>query len=67
LPGSGEIRLIESGNVTFLGAVVRLKVRLGDRTLLVDAFNAGAAALPRRGETVELGLCRDDVIVLDGG
>ena len=53
--------------MTFLGAVVRLKVRLGDRTLLVDTFNAGAAALRRRGETVELGLCRDDVIVLDGG
>jgi len=53
--------------VTFLGAVVRLKARLGDRILLVDTFNAGVAALPRRGETVELGFSRDDVIVLEGG
>jgi hypothetical protein len=32
--------------IALLGAVVRLKVRLGDKALLIDTFNAGAAALP---------------------
>ena len=39
-------------DVSFLGAVVRLKVRHGDESLHVDTFNAGAAAPPRSGETV---------------
>jgi putative spermidine/putrescine transport system ATP-binding protein len=52
-------------DVSFLGAVVRLKVRHGDESLHVDTFNAGAAALPRRGESVIVAFRRDDVIVVD--
>ena len=54
-------------DVAFLGAVVRLKVRLDDRTLHIDTFNAGEAGLPRQGETIEVGFRREDVIVLDAG
>ncbi len=53
-------------DVSFLGAVVRLKVRLGRSILLVDAFNAGGLAPPQPGETVEIGFSREDVIVLEG-
>ncbi len=52
--------------MSFLGAVVRLKVRLGQSILLVDAFNAGGLAPPQPGETVEIGFSREDVIVLEG-
>ncbi len=52
-------------DVTFLGAVVRLRVRLDDATLLVDTFNSSAASLPARGEGVVIGFNRDDLIVLD--
>ena len=52
-------------DVSFLGAVVRLKVRHGDESLHVDTFNVGAAAPPRQGETVTVAFSRDDVIVVD--
>jgi putative spermidine/putrescine transport system ATP-binding protein len=52
-------------DMTFLGAVVRLKVRLGDQPLLLDAFNSASAALPQRGQTVAVTLARENVIVLD--
>jgi putative spermidine/putrescine transport system ATP-binding protein len=51
--------------VSFLGAVVRLKVRHGDESLHVDTFNVGAAAPPRQGETITVAFSRDDVIVVD--
>ena len=35
---------------TFLGAVVRLRVRLDQGALLVDAFNVSGAAFPERGQ-----------------
>jgi putative spermidine/putrescine transport system ATP-binding protein len=52
-------------DASFLGAVVRLKVRLGGRVLLVDAFNTEGAARLEPGARVELGFRRDAVIVLD--
>ena len=52
-------------DVSFLGAVVRLRIRLGDTVLHVDTFNVGAAAPPRPGETVTVAFSRDDVIVVD--
>ena len=52
-------------DLSFLGAVVRLKVRLGETILHVDMFNGAGLALPRPGETVELGFRREDLIVLE--
>ncbi len=69
LSGAGEaanaLRVVVE-DLSFLGAVVRLKVRLGDTILLADVFNAAGLALPQPGETVEIGFSREDVIVLEG-
>ncbi len=54
-------------DLSFLGAVVRLKVRFEDRVLLADVFNAAGLAMPQPGETVEVGFRREDLIVLDEG
>jgi putative spermidine/putrescine transport system ATP-binding protein len=52
-------------DMTFLGAIVRLRVRADQRVLLVDAFNSNGASFPERGQTVEVNFSRDDLIVLD--
>jgi putative spermidine/putrescine transport system ATP-binding protein len=54
-------------DVAFLGPIFRLRARHGDSALLVDAFNAGGAGPPCRGETVQLAFSREDVIVLAPG
>ena len=54
-------------DMSFLGAVVRVKARLGAAPLLIDAFNAAHVALPGPGETLRIGFGREDVIVLDEG
>jgi putative spermidine/putrescine transport system ATP-binding protein len=53
-------------DVAFLGAVVRLRVTVGQRTLLVDTFNQTSQALPAHGEPVEVNFSREALIVLDG-
>ena len=53
-------------DMSFLGAVVRLQARLGETPFHIDTFNAGGAAPPRPGETIEIGFAPEDVIVLDG-
>jgi putative spermidine/putrescine transport system ATP-binding protein len=52
-------------DATLLGAIVRLRVRLDQGTLLVDAFNLNGAAFPERGEAVTGSFSREDLIVLD--
>jgi putative spermidine/putrescine transport system ATP-binding protein len=52
-------------DATFLGAIVRLRVRLGQGAVLVDAFNLNGASFPGRGEAVAVSFRRDDLIVLD--
>ena len=42
-------------SVMFLGAIVRLLVRLGETEILVDTFNNPHLALPAAGDTVTLG------------
>jgi ABC-type Fe3+/spermidine/putrescine transport system ATPase subunit len=64
--GAGANRLsVVVEDVSFLGAVVRIKVRFEDTVLLADVFNAAGLALPRAGETVEVGFRREDLIVLE--
>jgi putative spermidine/putrescine transport system ATP-binding protein len=52
-------------DVTFLGAIVRLRVRLAEGTLIVDTFNSSAAPAAALGQEVEISFDRDDLIVLD--
>jgi putative spermidine/putrescine transport system ATP-binding protein len=52
-------------DVAFLGAVVRLRVAVGRRTLLVDTFNSTSQKLPALGEPIEVSFSRDALIVHD--
>jgi len=53
-------------DVAFLGAVVRIRVRLADQTVSIDAFNQPTAALPSKGDPVTLTFAREDLLVLEG-
>jgi putative spermidine/putrescine transport system ATP-binding protein len=52
-------------DVAFLGAVVRLRVRLEQAAILVDTFNSGSGELPARGDPIAVSFSRDDLIVLE--
>jgi putative spermidine/putrescine transport system ATP-binding protein len=52
-------------DATFLGPIVRLRLRLDQGALLVDAFNLTGASLPERGETVTVSFSRGDLILLE--
>jgi putative spermidine/putrescine transport system ATP-binding protein len=51
-------------DVTFLGAVVRLHVQVGDAELRADVFNSASYAPPERGAGIALGFRRENLIVL---
>ncbi len=51
--------------VAFLGAVVRLRVRLAQTAVIVDTFNSGSGELPARGQSVAINFSCDDLIVLE--
>jgi putative spermidine/putrescine transport system ATP-binding protein len=53
--------------VSFLGAVVRLRLRLGEATVALDTFNNPGAPPPQRGTAATVGFARDDLLVLDDG
>ncbi len=65
--GDGNRLSVLVDDLSFLGAVVRLKLRLGDKGLLADVFNAAGLALPQPGDRVDVGFRREDLIVLEGG
>ena len=52
-------------DVTFLGAVVRLQLRVGETRVLADTFNANGFVPPAQGSAVDLTFGREDLIVLD--
>ena len=52
-------------DVSFLGAVVRIKVRLAGATLWIDTFNNPAARLPERGTPTSIAFAPEDVQVLE--
>jgi putative spermidine/putrescine transport system ATP-binding protein len=66
-PGPGaENRLkgtLES--VNFLGSIVRMQIRVGDATLLLDEFNNPSLALPAVGAPVTIQFGREACLVLD--
>ncbi len=51
-------------DVSFLGAVVRVRVRLERAAIIVDTFNSGANDLPARGASIAINFGRDDLIPL---
>jgi putative spermidine/putrescine transport system ATP-binding protein len=52
-------------NVAFLGAVVRIQVRVGDTLLLVDEFNNPHLAVPAIGDTFTVYFRRENGLLLD--
>ena len=68
LNGAGEGRNTIRGRideVSFLGAIVRIRVRLGESAVHLDTFNSPNNPPPARGESVILSFMPDDVLVLD--
>jgi putative spermidine/putrescine transport system ATP-binding protein len=47
--------------VSFLGSVVRIRVRLGDSAISLDTFNNPNVAPPRRGQPVTVSFTREDI------
>jgi len=51
-------------DVAFLGAVVRVRVRLERAAIIVDTFNSGGDDLPARGAPIAVNFGCDDLIPL---
>ena len=54
-------------DVAFLGAIVRVKLRLDRQILSLDAFNQSGLTPPRIGERIDIFLRGDDVLLLGNG
>jgi putative spermidine/putrescine transport system ATP-binding protein len=52
--------------VSFLGAVVRIRVRFRENAISLDTFNSPGAPPPERGAPVSVSFAREDVLVLEG-
>ena len=52
-------------DVAFLGAVVRLRVRLAQVAVTIDTFNDGSGQLPDKGTAIAVNFSPDDLIVLE--
>jgi putative spermidine/putrescine transport system ATP-binding protein len=52
--------------VSFLGSVIRVRVRFKENSISLDTFNSPNAPPPKRGETVTVSFAPDDLLVLDG-
>jgi putative spermidine/putrescine transport system ATP-binding protein len=64
-PANGRNRLqgaIEE--VSFLGSVVRIRVRFQENSVSIDTFNNPGLTLPERGRPVTVSFARDDLVVL---
>jgi putative spermidine/putrescine transport system ATP-binding protein len=65
--GEGRNRLSgEIDEVNFLGAVVRIRVRLTENAVSLDTFNSPNSPPPKRGQKVTVSFAAEDVLVLDG-
>ncbi|MFC0398122.1 ABC transporter ATP-binding protein [Paraburkholderia rhizosphaerae] len=53
--------------VSFLGAVVRIRTRVNDAVISLDLFNDPNRVLPERGQPVALGFSHDNLLVLEEG
>jgi putative spermidine/putrescine transport system ATP-binding protein len=69
LDGVGDARNRMDGTieeVSFLGSVVRIRVRFKDNAISLDTFNNPGMAPPARGARVTVSFAPEDVLVLDG-
>ncbi len=65
-PGNGGNRIRGTiDEVSFLGAIVRIKVGIGESRIMLDRFNNPASPPPVRGETVTLHFSPEDLVPLD--
>jgi putative spermidine/putrescine transport system ATP-binding protein len=53
--------------VSFLGAVVRIRTRVKDAVISLDVFNDPNRRLPERGQPVALGFSHENLLVLEEG
>ena len=51
--------------VSFLGAVVRIRVKLDENSVSLDTFNSPSAPPPKRGDAVTLTFAPEDVLMLE--
>lgn len=54
-------------NITFLGSIVRIQVKVGQTHFFMDTFNNPYLELPKIGEEVEITCSREAVLVLNHG
>jgi putative spermidine/putrescine transport system ATP-binding protein len=54
-------------NITFLGSIVRIRIRLGNTLLNMDTFNNPFLELPKIGDPVEVTCSREAVLVIEQG
>ena len=66
--GAGDANTLQGTveEVSFLGSVVRIRVRFGENAISLDTFNKPSVAPPERGTKVAVGFSRDALLVLDG-
>ena len=69
LADSGGVRNRMRGtieDVSFLGSVMRIRVRFTTSAISLDTFNNPGVAPPQRGQPVTVGFAHEDVLVLEG-
>jgi putative spermidine/putrescine transport system ATP-binding protein len=54
-------------NITFLGSIVRIQVKLGNTMFHMDTFNNPYLELPKIGEKVQITCSREAVLILNKG
>ena len=64
VPGRNSLRAAVE-EVNFLGAVVRIRVRMDSFAVSLDVFNDPHRSLPQRGENITLGFSFDNLLVLE--
>jgi putative spermidine/putrescine transport system ATP-binding protein len=52
--------------VSFLGAIVRIRVRFKENAISLDTFNDPGVAPPQRGQPATVAFAREDLLVLEG-
>jgi putative spermidine/putrescine transport system ATP-binding protein len=69
LNGTGSERNRLNGTieeVSFLGSVVRIRVRFKQNAISLDTFNNPGVTPPERGQPVTVSFNREDLLVLEG-
>ena len=54
-------------DVSFLGAIVRIRARVKEAVISLDVFNDPNRRLPERGQPIALGFSHENLLVLEEG